>query len=138
MEGEFRALLQQAILSSSTTSPSSSTYSSFDTNIEDPEDDSLIDIPRLIEVESLAKQGLISKAASLLNSTPLAPGDDDTLQKLVELHPRRERPAISAINTQDMPVLNTAELVPFLVEAIKKSPRRSAPGPSGWRYEYLK
>ena len=138
--GDLRALLNDAIQSSRQALSRSIHWESTDTNIEDPDTENLIGISLLKRAERLAKQGLISKSASVLNQSPMAPATCNTFQQLQQLHPRREHPPTSAIpeNIPNPPRLNATCLIEYIINAIKDSPKRSAPGLSGWRYEHLK
>jgi hypothetical protein len=86
------------------------------------------------KASSLANSGLLSKAARTLESAPLAPRSVTTAEHLGELRPRREVPAVS----QQDPQGRTADIpAQTIVQAIKRAPKRSAPGVTGWRYEHL-
>ena len=78
--------------------------------------------------------GEISRAARVLTSSGLADDTEETIQKLACKHPSRT----NQLNLPD-PIACTFSLSKFhLLSAIRKSPRGSGPGHSGWRYEHLK
>ncbi len=103
--------------------------------VEDPEAAARRLLAKHTRTANLVKQGELSRAASCLTSSPVAPATLETLEKLQSLHPSEdplEWPATPA-GTPELHVPAAA-----LVEALRKAPRGSAPGVSGWRYEYLK
>ena len=139
--GNLRTLLEESRQSSTQNIRSSShNWAPTDTTIEEIDTASHIPIARLAKAETLAKQGLISKAAAVLEQNALAPADIHTFDLLQQLHPRRETPAVSAIPHIDGPIPNISlsDIEEYIKIAIKKSPKLSAPGPSGWRYEHIK
>lgn len=67
----------------------------------------------------------------------MAIGDSSTLHALHELHPRRTAPLrVPELpeHTPRGPDISEADFV----EAIRQSPKQSAPGITGWRYEHFK
>lgn len=85
----------------------------------------------------LVKQGELSRAASSLTASPVAPANLETFEKLKALHPRRleplEYPDVGAVPPPPLQVDPKS-----LIAALRSAPRGSAPGISGWRYEHLK
>ena len=139
--GNLRVLLEESLQSSRQSLISSNHTIPSDTNIEDPDTDSLIPASLLAKAEILAKDGLISKAAAVLNQSPMAPATEETFQRLQQLHPRRARPATSAIppsQSHTQSNLNIHFYTASIIKSINDAPRKSMPGPSGWRYEHLK
>ena len=85
----------------------------------------------------LVQEGLVSKAANHLTSLGVAPTSDDTADKLRDLQfptraPLRDDQR-AALAHRAPPHLLTPEQAE---EGIAKAPRRSAGGPSGWKFEY--
>jgi hypothetical protein len=138
--GHFRTLLEESRQSTRPVLQQSRTHPRQDTNHEPHSFEDLhVEPSRLFKAEELAKQGLISKAAAVLNQSPIAPANSQTLQRLRQLHPRRQFPATSAIPQHTpAPQMDVSGFAQRLIVAIEDAPRRSAPGPSGWRYEHLK
>ena len=101
-------------------------------NIEDPYNDSL----KFQNAKSLAKQGLISKAASVLDHLPMALATNNTYQLLQQLYSRRAKSTVSAISpsTSVLPVIDMyiyvyiINYLEFLIAAIKDAPKMSALG----------
>ena len=89
----------------------------------------------LKKVESCVREGDISRAARLLTSSGLAPDSAETLQRLKAKHPQSSVPLSSPCDDSAGPI--TLERESFL-KALKSTPRGSAPGPSGLRFEHLK
>ena len=139
--GNLRVLLEESLQSSRQSLILLNHTIPSDTNIEDPDTDSLIPASLLAKAEILAKDGLISKAAAVLNQSPMAPATEETFQRLQQLHPRRARPATSAIppsQSHTQSNLNIHFYTASIIKSINDAPRKSMPGPSGWRYEHLK
>ena len=79
----------------------------------------------------------ISRAARVLTSQSLAPESDDVLQMLKLKHP------VESINSSKIPSISGMPDSICLdksvfVNAIKRSPRGSGCGLSGWRYEHVR
>ena len=94
---------------------------------------------RFDHVVKLVQEGLVSKAANHLTSLGVAPTSDDTADKLRDLQfptraPLRDDQR-AALAHRAPPHLLTPEQAE---EGIAKAPRRSAGGPSGWKFEYAK
>ena len=83
---------------------------------------------------SLVRCGELSRAARVLTSSGLAPATPDTAQKLAEKHPIR----VFDIPDMPSPAMHISLSKQHMFNSIKKSPRGSGCGPSGWRYEHLK
>ena len=81
------------------------------------------------------KSGELSRAARILTSNGLALPSEGTVESLKRKHPIRSEDIVS--NDVDASMSISLKKTIFL-EAIKKSPRGSAPGPSGWRYEHVR
>ena len=88
----------------------------------------------------LIQCGEMSRASQILTSQGLAPTTDDTVSKLSSKHPKRRT---SQLSHDDFHEQEKSEH-PFSLkkeayfEAIRKAPRGSGAGPSGWRYEHLR
>ena len=85
----------------------------------------------------LIRQGELSRAARMLTSNGLVPESEETVSKLKSKHPARR----SDPHYQPPPVAGDTGLIldqHTLMQAIRKAPRGSSAGPSGWRYEHLK
>ena len=86
----------------------------------------------------LVSQGELARAAKRLTSVKVAAPTADTLSQLQSLHPR----AREELTKPDVDPASAARSLDvsreFLVAALKSSPRGSAPGPTGWRYEHLR
>ena len=85
----------------------------------------------------LAKCGELSKSARILTSKGLAPASDETVQKLISKHPRGDStPLITpSSSTHCTPIQLSPSII---ISAIRKSPRGSGTGPSGWRFEHMR
>jgi hypothetical protein len=113
--------------------------------------------PGVRQAERLVSVGELSKAASRLVSDPPTPADSATLGKLRALHPSPTQPfhfppdvplegwLTSGGQSQDTQgegqggaARGTASIRDSLATALRTAPRRSAPGPSGWRYEHVR
>ena len=86
--------------------------------------------------ERLAKDSLISRAARALKSFPPAPSTLETFEKLQTLNPQREIPAHTAI-PPNAPKQTPQVSDQIIISSILQAPRKSAPDPSGWKYEHL-
>ena len=71
----------------------------------------------------------------MLTSSGLAPDTDDTRQKLKIKHPDPFESCVTPVAT-DSAVISLCHEV--ILKALKTTPRGSAPGPSGMRFEHLK
>ena len=104
------------------------------THIDQPE----IQEERAIHrAESLAKEGLISRAVSSLESSPPAPATLQTFQELQDLHPNPTEPLRSAI-PPNSPRNSHTPSDKALYSAIRNAPNRIRSGPTNWSYEMLK
>ena len=84
----------------------------------------------------LIRQGELSRAARMLTSNGLAPESEETVSKLKFKHPaRRSDPHYQPPAAGDTGLILDQHT---LMQAIRKAPRGSSAGPSGWRYEHLK
>ena len=83
----------------------------------------------------LVKSGELSRAARILTSKGLAPASDETVAKLSLKHPTRDPntpvPHSDTCNSMALPAS-------VIINVIKKSPRGSGAGPSGWKFEHLR
>ena len=84
---------------------------------------------------NLIKLGEISRAARALTSPGLAPESEETAAKLAEKHPKRS----CAMDDIPQPTKESITLSKYhFLKVIKKHPRGSANGPSGWRFEHIR
>ena len=91
----------------------------------------------LRKVEAHASNGNISRASRLLTSNGLAPDSPHTLELLKEKHPEASNSNLHNLwDTSTEPSITLQRNV--FLKALKSSPRGSAPGPSGLRFEHLK
>jgi Reverse transcriptase (RNA-dependent DNA polymerase) len=84
-------------------------------------------------VHHMLKAGIISRAAGRLQSAELAELTPETIAQLQRLHPHEEPPEVPEFTAQ--PVDITEEL---LRTVLRRMPKGSAPGPSGWTYEHIR
>ena len=82
----------------------------------------------------LVKCGELSRAAQVLISPGLAPANDETVEKLVTKHPKRSYEV--KVTPSHVGQINLSN--EHLLSVIRNSPRGSAAGPSGWRYEHFR
>ena len=87
--------------------------------------------------ESLAKDGLISRAVSSLESSPPAPATQSTFAELQALQPNPTEPLRSAIPSHS-PRNTYIPTDKALYSAIRNAPNRLRSGPPNWSYEMLK
>ena len=81
---------------------------------------------------SLAREGNASKSLSSLSSTPIAPSNDITFERLKSKHPTEESP-------KNLADCNPPEHINFNVDQIMNSfPKSTAAGPSGLRIDHIK
>ena len=71
----------------------------------------------------------------MLTSSGLAPDTDDTRQKLEKKHPDPFESCVTPVATDSAAISLCHEVI---LKALKTTPRGSAPGPSGMRFEHLK
>ena len=80
----------------------------------------------------------IARAAKVLMSSGLAPASEETAKKLAAKHPAR---SVSAENDHEVSSNTTTEAINLdavnLFNVVKRLPRGSSAGPSGWRYEHI-
>ena len=80
------------------------------------------------------KCGELSRAARILTSDGLIPPSPETEEKLKAKHPSQsEELRLSTVNTPQIDLKRSVFL-----EALRRAPRGSGAGPSGWRYEHLR
>ena len=79
--------------------------------------------------------GELSRASRVFTSSGLAPSTADTTKKLALKHPPRVK-SIDLLNTPHSEAINLSENVFY--DAVRRSPRGSGVGPSGWRFEHFK
>ena len=82
----------------------------------------------------LIKVGELSRAARVLTSKGLAKATDETVTKLKSKHPSRTAP------TLDLPLVDSKQfslIKSSLTDILRKAPRGSSCGISGWRYEHF-
>jgi hypothetical protein len=77
--------------------------------------------------------GNISRAARVLQESPLATVTDEVLEVLTALHPHEDAPQPPA--AEECPAQITSGI---LAKVLDKVPYGSAAGPSGWTYEHVK
>ena len=77
--------------------------------------------------------GNLGKAARRLDAEPLAAPTPEVMAALEQLHPAAPAPTIPP--TQAPPALITADI---LRNVLRRVPRNSAAGPSGWTYEHVR
>ena len=82
----------------------------------------------------LVRCGELSRASRLLTSKGLAPASEDTTAKLASKHPSRATGLHLPSLSQDSIKLSSSALF----DAIRRAPRGSGAGLSGWRFEHLK
>ena len=91
----------------------------------------------------LCRSGELSRASRILTSSGLAPANDDTIERLQSKHPcsydevepdEAESDILAPSSPSDAIVLSNA----VIVKVLRESPRGSAAGISGWRFEHLK
>ena len=81
------------------------------------------------------KYGELSKAARILTSHGLAPPSEKSIQRLRAKHPARKMSLnLSGVDKVSSIRLNKS----IFLESLRKSPRGSGAGPSGWRLEHLR
>ena len=85
----------------------------------------------------LVRCGELSRAAKALTSQGLAPANDETLNKLRSKYPSR-REGLCDGPCMSGPVSSLTLKSSVLFDAIRKAPRGSGAGPSGWRYEHIR
>ena len=89
---------------------------------------------------SLVHCGELSRASRVLTSQGFAPATDDTVAQLLSKHPHR---MISSHRPEETSKVESDSVNPISLKkeaffnAIRKAPRGSGAGPSGWRYEHL-
>ena len=83
----------------------------------------------------LVRCGELSRASKVLTSAGLAPSTADTAKKLASKHPPRVK-SIDLLNTPHSAAINLSENV--FCDTVRRSPRGSGVGPSGWRFEHFK
>ena len=83
----------------------------------------------------LVRCGELARASRLLTSPGLAAATAETTKKLASKHPSRVSPLnVRPPNVQEPFILSKK----IFFETIRRSPRGTGTGPSGWRYEHLK
>ena len=80
----------------------------------------------------LVRCGELSRASRVLTSAGLAPSTADTAKKLASKHPPSVK-SINLLNTPHTAAINLYEKVFY--DIVRRSPRVSGVGPSGWRFE---
>jgi hypothetical protein len=83
-------------------------------------------------VHKQLQKGNVTRAARALEAAEVAKPTPEVIQKLSELHPAAAAASIEARDT--VPVQITRQQVK---QVLKRLPRGSAPGPSGWTYEHI-
>ena len=76
----------------------------------------------LFMAQQFAGNGLTSKVAKSLKSSPSAPANRDTFDKLITFHPQREIPTVSVVS-QNSPRLTLNVSNKSILSAIKNSAR---------------
>ena len=83
----------------------------------------------------LVRCGELSRAARVLTSKGLAPANDTTVERLKKKHPANNNDSLAFSTCADNQIQLTRS---SLSHVIRQSPRGSAAGISGWRYEHLR
>lgn len=84
------------------------------------------------QVHKQLTRGNISRATRALDAAEVAQSTPAVVEKLGKLHPVAEPPAVDAPDT--VPVQITRHQ---LQQVVKRLPKGSAPGPSGWTFEHI-
>ena len=90
---------------------------------------------RLQKAERHVKDGALSRATRLLTSSGLAAPSVETLQKLRNKHPTPSRPFDNFPPSPSAAITLERDAI---LKALRSSPRGSAAGPSGLRFEHLR
>ena len=90
---------------------------------------------RIAAALRLVRCGELSRASKVLTSTGLAESSAETTAKLALKHPRRSTTIIREATPHHESINLTRSI---LFDVIRRSPRGSGTGPSGWRFEHLK
>ncbi|CEM24748.1 unnamed protein product [Vitrella brassicaformis CCMP3155] len=83
----------------------------------------------------LVEPGEFTRAAKKLDSTPVAPATEETYAKLQALHLSRNTPVIKPNVNVEPEAFDVSPKM--LAKALRSAAKGAAPGPFGWRFEYL-
>ena len=88
---------------------------------------------RAARMHAHLSMGNVSRAAKCLDALPIAEPTADVVEALRALHPQADPPHIPDVQAQPLDLDDDT-----FEKLLKRLPRSSAPGLSGWTYEHIK